>query len=117
MQIQVNTDHNISGREALADQVKNDVQHALAHFAGHITRVEVHLTDENSDKKSGSDDMRCVMEARLEHHQPLAVSHRDATRHLAVGGSLDQLTRLVKKTIEKIRDQSRRRTDPVPPGV
>ena len=46
MQIQVNTDHTIEGHEALADQIRGVVENALSRMSDHITRVEVHLTDE-----------------------------------------------------------------------
>ena len=57
MKIQLNTDANIDGTEALAAQVRATVEHALAHFRAHITRVEVHLSDENGGK-SGQHDHR-----------------------------------------------------------
>jgi len=41
MQIQLNTDGNIEGREAMASQVGSVVEKALKHFSDHITRVEV----------------------------------------------------------------------------
>ena len=50
MQIQINTDHNIKGHEALAAQVRGVVESALSHLSDHITRVEVHLSDESSHK-------------------------------------------------------------------
>jgi len=50
MQVQINTDHNIEGREALAAYVSGVVEAALSRISDHITRVEVHLSDENSDK-------------------------------------------------------------------
>ena len=71
MQIQVNTDHNIHGHEALAADVTGIVTSALGRLSNHITRIEVHLSDENSNKKHGKDEIRCVMEARLESHRPL----------------------------------------------
>ena len=46
MQIQVNTDHKIEGHEALAAQVRGVVKNALSRMSDHITRVEVHLSDE-----------------------------------------------------------------------
>lgn len=51
MQIQINTDRNIDGNEALAAYVRGETEHALSRINDHITRVEVHLSDENSDKK------------------------------------------------------------------
>jgi hypothetical protein len=65
MQIEISTDSNIEGREELATHVKGVVESALNRFSDRITRVEVHLSDVNSDK-GGEDGIRCVMEARLE---------------------------------------------------
>jgi hypothetical protein len=41
MQIQINTDHNIEGREALAAHFSEVVERALSRMSDHITRVEV----------------------------------------------------------------------------
>ncbi|MGK2940932.1 MAG: hypothetical protein ACSLFJ_04550 [Immundisolibacter sp.] len=46
MQIQINTDHNIEGHEALAAHVSGVVQSALGRFSDQVTRVEVHLASE-----------------------------------------------------------------------
>jgi ribosome-associated translation inhibitor RaiA len=116
MQIQINTDRNIEGREALAAQVSSVVESALSRNSDHITRVEVHLSDENSDKKGGNDNMRCVMEARLEGRQPIAVTHQAATLDQAVDGAAHKLTRLIESTLGRLRDQRNHRTDPPPPG-
>lgn len=76
MQIHINTDRNINGREALSNHISGEIEQALSRFNEHITRVEVHLSDENSDKKGGKDGLKCVMEARLEGRHPLAVTHQ-----------------------------------------
>ena len=61
MHIQINTDSNIEGKDALARQVETMVRETLDHFSKHITRVEVHLRDENSGSKSGTKDKRCLL--------------------------------------------------------
>jgi hypothetical protein len=43
MQIQVNTDKNVAGHEALVRKVEAEVDTALSRFSDHLTRVEVHL--------------------------------------------------------------------------
>jgi ribosome-associated translation inhibitor RaiA len=116
MQVQIHTDHNIEGHEALAAQVSSVVESALSRISDHITRVEVHLRDENSDKKGGNDDMRCMMEARLEGRQPTAVTHQAATLERAVDGAAEKLTRLIEHTLGRLRHQASHRTDPPPPG-
>ena len=104
MQIQMNTDGNIEGHDALATQVSSTVESALSRFSDHITRVEVQLSDENSDKKGGNDDMCCVLEARLEGRKPIAVTHHAATVDQAVDGAADKLHRLIESTLGRLRD-------------
>ena len=111
MQIQINTDHNIEGHEALAAQVSEVVESALSLVSDHITRVEVHLSDENGDKR-GQNDKRCMMEARMEGRQPVAVTHQSATLVQAVDGAADKLTRLIESTLGRRRHQESHRVDP-----
>jgi ribosome-associated translation inhibitor RaiA len=113
MQIQINTDHNIKGHNALTSQVIGEVESALSRFSDHITRVEVHLSDENGKKNSPSD-KRCMMEARLESRQPIAVTHEASTLDQAVEGAVDKLVRLIESTLGRLHDQKNHRTNPAP---
>ncbi|MDP2139132.1 MAG: HPF/RaiA family ribosome-associated protein [Candidatus Didemnitutus sp.] len=113
MQIQINTDRHIEGREILSAHVRTVVEHALSHESGHVTRVEVHLTDENGPK-TGPNAMRCAMEARLEHHQPLNVTFDAESLHQAIAGAADKLRHVVEHTLGRARDEKRQRTDPAP---
>jgi ribosome-associated translation inhibitor RaiA len=114
MQIQINTDHNIEGHEALAAQVSGVVENALSRIRDHITRVEVHLSDEDSDK-GGQNEKHCMMEARLEGRQPVAVTHQAETLKQAVDGAADKLARLIESTLGRLHDQAIRRSDPPEP--
>ncbi len=102
MQIQVNTDHNIPGHEALVTEVEASVLNSLQRFGKHITRVEVHLTDENGNK-GGADDKRCVLEARLEGHQPVVVTHHAETLKQAYTGAAHKMKTALTTTVEKLR--------------
>ena len=102
MQIQINTDNHIVGREALASKAEATVQKVLAHFATQITRVEVHLSDENSHK-GGENDKRCAMEARLEGRRPVAVTHEANTIEQALDGAAGKLQRSLESTLGKLR--------------
>ncbi len=115
MYIQINTDHNIEGHQALNAQVSGVVESALTRFSDHITRVEIHLSDVNSDKKGGDDDMRCMMEARIKGRQPIAITHQAATVDQVVDGAVDKLVSLVETTLGRQQHQERNRTDPPPP--
>ncbi|MDD2582624.1 MAG: HPF/RaiA family ribosome-associated protein [Desulfuromonadaceae bacterium] len=117
MHIQINTDRNIDGREALAAHLSSETEQALSRFSDHITRVEVHLSDENSDKKGGKDRLKCVMEARLEGRHPLVVTHQATTLEQAFNGAADKLTRLIENTIGRTGDQRGHRADLPPFGL
>lgn len=106
MRIQINTDHNIEGHEQLAIHVKGVVESVLGRFNDRITRIEVHLSDQNSGK-SGQDDKRCMMEARLEGRQPTAVTHQAASLDAAVDGAADKLKRSLESTLERLKDARR----------
>jgi ribosome-associated translation inhibitor RaiA len=101
MQVQVNTDHTIGGHEALAANIRSVVEGTLSRFSDHITRVEVHLTDENGNK-GGPNDKRCMMEARLEGRQPIAVTNEAATVDGAVDGAADKLHKLIEGTLGRL---------------
>ena len=103
MQIQINTDDNVEGREALEARVEAAVESALGRFGDRITRVEVHLSDENAGK-SGSDDMRCLMEARPASRQPVAVTHQAATLEEAYQGAARKLRARLETAFGRVDD-------------
>ena len=100
MKIQVNTGHNIDGHEAMMRHAESVVEAMLGHLAEHVTRVEVHLSDENSEK-GGSLDKRCLMEARLEGHQPIAVNDAAETSHQAIAGAAEKLKHAVGHVLDR----------------
>jgi len=103
MQIQTNTDKNIEGHDRLAAYVEDVVSNGLDRFSSRITRVEVHLSDENSDKKGGQD-MRCMMEARIEGRKPAAVTHQAETMDQAIAGALNKLKSSLDSTLDRMTD-------------
>jgi ribosome-associated translation inhibitor RaiA len=114
MQIQINTDHNIEGHEALATHLSSIVTNTLSHISSHITRVEVHVSDENGHK-NGKNDKRCVMEARLERRPPVAVTCHAETVHQAVEGAADKLMRTIESDLGRLHDQASRPIDSISP--
>jgi len=103
VQIQVNTDNNIEGRDELAGQIEAEVNATLSRFSDQITRVEIHLSDENAGK-SGSADKRCLMEARPAGRQPIAVSHEGATLEEAYSGAARKLRSSLESTLARASD-------------
>ena len=96
------TDHNIGSTESLIAQVKDLTQSSLELYESHLTRVIVHLSDENAGK-SGVKDKRCLIEARLEHLSPLVVESRDSNLVLALEATLKKLERSLSTVMDKRR--------------
>lgn len=104
MKIQINTGPNTDGREQVARQVEGIVESTLGHLAEHVSRVEVHLSDQNSDK-GGSADQRCMMEARLEGRQPTAVTEDAATMAEAITGAAEKLKHSLDHILGRLSDR------------
>jgi len=107
MQIQVRTDNNVEGSEALTAHVTSEVEGALQRFGTQVTRVEVHLGDVNSHKEIG-DDKRCLMEARLAGLDPIAASHQAPTLDEAIAGAVDTLQQTLERTLERLQNKKGR---------
>lgn len=73
MKIQFNTDKSIQIDERRNDFFCKQITEVIKSQAAHITRIEVHISDQNGSK-NGLNDKRCSMEARLEGRSPLAIT-------------------------------------------
>ncbi len=101
MLIQINTDKNIDLSADLAGQIEADVESSFERFAERITRVEVHLGDQNADKARGVD-KRCTVEVRPAGRGPLAVTHDALSVNDAYSGALDKAFTLLENTYAKL---------------
>ncbi len=102
MKILFNTDKNVTASQAIISSMKAVISEDLSRFDDSITRLEVHLSDENG-YKSGKDDKRCVIEARLQGMHPIAVTNQADSHELAVTGAVEKL----KSSIDKIKERLR----------
>jgi ribosome-associated translation inhibitor RaiA len=98
MQIQIHTDNHIEGYEALATWATGELTNALSRHKDQITRVEVHVGDENAHK-GGQGSKRCMLEARLQGRQPLAVTHHADSLYQAVTGAAEKLNRMIDSAL------------------
>jgi ribosome-associated translation inhibitor RaiA len=103
MKVQFNTDKTINGDERHEEFFTNQIAEELDRFQSHITRLEVHVSDENG-KKEGLEDIRCLLEARLEGMQPIAVSNQAGTIDLAISGALNKLKASLKTTLGRMQN-------------
>ncbi len=88
MQIQVNSDNHIQSSKRLEEWVRTTIESTLDRYEEDLTRVEVHLSDENGDKP-GPHDLRCQLEARPKGHQPISVTHKADSLEQAIDGAAE----------------------------
>ena len=98
MLIEVRTDSNIEAGEKLIDHLKGVVQGALERFDGRIRGVDVHLSDAISNKR-GHGDKCCMMEARLDGREPVAVTQQASTVEQAVRDAVHTLKRSIESAL------------------
>jgi len=103
MEIQFNTDKNIDGNEELIASLTALIAKELNRFNDQITRLEIHLSDEDSSK-DGINDIRCLIEARLEGLEPVAVTNKANSDGNAVKGAVDKLKSLLDTTLGRLRN-------------
>ena len=107
MQIQINSDHQINPSPELASRIRALIHDRLDRHSDRITRVEVHLNDQNS-VKGGSKDKRCLMEARLAGLGPVDVVHEAEALQLAIDGAMEKLEHAIEHKLGKVATAGRR---------
>lgn len=90
MQIQFNTDKNVILDEDQIASYTSLISEDLNRFSKQITRLEIHLSDEDGNK-DGSNDKRCLVEARLAGMNPIAVTEHANTPEQAILGAIEKL--------------------------
>lgn len=105
MQVQINSGSGVELDSELSRGIESTVTGILNRFEDQITRIEVHLSDVNSDK-FGVQDKRCLMEARPAGLDPIAVTNLAANMEDAIKGAAEKL----KTAIENQFGRGRSRT-------
>lgn len=99
MQIQINT-AGIKNSEALEEHVHAQLDATISRFADRLTRIEVHLGDENG-RKSGGHDKRCMIEARPRGRDPLAVETFGDDLYETISDAAGKLRRVLESRLER----------------
>jgi hypothetical protein len=109
MQIQINSDKHIPMHAKLSGLIEADLHRILNRFEPQLTRIEVHLSDENGDK-SGAQDKRCILEARPRHYPSLTVTNDSADVQTALSGAANKMQRLLETTFGRLHDKNKNDT-------
>ncbi len=109
MQVQVHTDDHIQGGESLAQWIQEEAASRLARFRDHLTRLEVFLSDVDAGK-SGAEDKRCRIEARVASRQPVTVTADADKMAMAFTNAVEKLMRALDADIGRAKDRNGRDT-------
>ncbi|TVQ62893.1 MAG: ribosome-associated translation inhibitor RaiA [Phycisphaerales bacterium] len=99
VQIEINY-RNMDKTDAINAHIEQELEAAIGRFADRLTRVEVHLSDENAGK-SGPDDKRVMFEARPRGMDPLVVEAKDEDMYKAISDAAGKLRRILTTRFEK----------------
>jgi ribosome-associated translation inhibitor RaiA len=102
--VQVHANPDVDGGEQLTTEVEALVASVVGRFADRVSRVQVHLGDENSSAKRGSNDKRCMMEARIDGAAPVAVTEHAPTIEQALNGAAEKLERSLDSRLGRERN-------------
>lgn len=103
MQIQVNTDNTIEGREPLVEKIETMVGDGLSRFADRITRVEIHVSDVNASK--AGEDKRCLIEVRPNGLDPVVTTDQAETIEQAVRSAMHKMVSLLDSAFGKLSER------------
>ncbi len=104
MKLQINY-AEMESTPAIEQRITDKVDHALRHTGEHVTRVEVHVRDDNRGK-GGPNDKRVTMEARIAGRQPLVVEDTGSDLYRVIDSSAEKLRRAVKNELERLAAKS-----------
>ena len=90
MVIQFDIAHRINANDAFRAPLIEMLNEKLDKFDKNISRLEVHLSDENGPKK-GLNDKRCLLEAHIAGIQHVVVTNHSDSYEQAVDGAAHKL--------------------------
>ncbi len=101
MQVLINSNQIETASVSFQEWVTAAVTNELERFDDFLTRVEVHVSDENAHK-SGARDKRCQIEMRPRGHQPISVTNHDESLELAVNGAAEKARHALEHMMGKL---------------
>jgi ribosome-associated translation inhibitor RaiA len=113
MQVQFNSDSSVMGTENVAERIENQVRQKLARFEERLSRLEIHVRDENGPK-GGADDKACTIEARPRSGKPIGVTAHAADVDSAARQAASTLAQRLERHFGKAE---RHKHDPSPDKV
>ncbi len=90
MKILINSDKTIHSSASMQDNLKDILNRELTSYQTKLSRIDVHLTDQNGVKE-GVNDILCLIEAHIDGRPSTLASQQADTLELAFSAALDHL--------------------------
>jgi ribosomal subunit interface protein len=104
MQVNVNTDRSIEIRAGLDEHVKAVLDNAIGRFGEHVHRVDVHLSNENKEKRADGGNS-CMMQAHVAGYAPVVVHEHSVSLRQAIANAGDKLQRALDSALGRLHDK------------
>jgi ribosome-associated translation inhibitor RaiA len=111
MEINVNTDNTIDRHQGLDERVRETVEGAIGRFSEQVRRVDVHLSNENSQKHEDGSNY-CMMEARVSGYAPVVVNAHADNLHQSISNAASKLQRALDSALGRLNDKKKH--EPLP---
>lgn len=105
MQVQINPG-SVTTTPAIEVHINERIDHALKTLKEEVTRVEVHLHDDDGRDRKGEMAKRVTMEARPRGADPLVVHASGRDLYEVVSEAAGKLERAVRRFTEKRRERT-----------
>ncbi len=103
MKIQVNTSSSVEGSDALTLVIEATVHSALDRYGDRLTRVEAHLSEDDSAPGESREGLQCMLEVRPTGMDPVVVT--------AVADTLEQACHDAGRKMQSVLDSTFGRID------
>jgi ribosome-associated translation inhibitor RaiA len=104
MEININTDNTIDRHQGLDERVRSAVEASIGRFGEQVRRVDVHLSNENSQKHQDGSNY-CMMEARVSGYAPVVVQAHADNLHTSISQASDKLKRALDSALGRLNDK------------
>jgi ribosome-associated translation inhibitor RaiA len=111
MEININTNNTIDRHQGLDERVRSSVEASIGRFGEQVRRVDVHLSDENSQKHEDGSNY-CMMEARVSGYAPVVVHAHAENLHMSITNASGKLQRALDSALGRLNDKKVR--EPLP---
>jgi ribosome-associated translation inhibitor RaiA len=112
MEININTDNTIDRHQGLDERVRSNVEASIGRFGEHVRRVDVHVSNENSQKHEDGSNY-CMMEARVSGYAPVVVHAHAENLQLSISNAASKLQRALDSALGRLNDKKMREPLPV----